>query len=585
MRIMNLSDNNMVLMLVFAMIPAYIIYISFYRYQISEKLYPFVIFLIGISLLLMYSLRSNHIIGSDTHVEYYLFLTTVDNLKWSQLGIDLLDGCLSISLLPAIYQIFLNLNPEYLYKILYSLLFSVSPLVVYLIARKYVSSSYAFLASFFFISQQIFLWTPSYARTNLAILFFALIIMTMFNDKISRFNKPLLFIIFTASMIVSHYGVTYVTFFILILTWIGTQILSRIIPLIKYPTTKSAGNQTITKQGRSIPGSESLIPMDDTQEPSQIRGGKAIPITMIALFSIMLFFWYSIIIGSTFSYGMRFIYNTFTEWKWFLDDNVGGQPVQAALGRTITILPQAIEFILNWLVIILMSLGLLTTIIKFRTMVSSPFTIQDKSSLLVNKLDYEYLMLSISCYILLIASVILPFVSEFYGTSKNYFNMMVPLSVFFIIGSMEIAKYFKAHPYWVIIAVLVPFFMSSTWATYQVFGNPKAITLNSKGVLYSSMYISDAENYSARWIKEYGDEETTIHVHGFTQNVLLSQGRIPYRRTNPKLISFYEEGKLINGYIYLRRKDLVDDEFVTTYATLFDGRNKIYANDNSEIYR
>jgi len=149
---------------------------------------------------------------------------------------------------------------------------------------------------------------------------------------------------------------------------------------------------------------------------------------------------------------------------------------------------------------------------------------------------------------------------------------------------MEIAKYFKARPYWVIIAVLVPFFLSTTGATYQAFGDPKAITLNSRGVLYSYMYISDAESYSARWIKEYGDEETTIYAHGLTRDILLSQGKIPYRQTNPKLISYHEEGKPIAGYIYLRRRDLVDDEFVITYPTLFAERNKIYANGNSEIY-
>ena len=111
MRIMNLTDNNVILMVLLFMIPAYVIFISFSNRKVSEKVYPAAIFLIGISLLLMYSLRSNHIIGADTHVEYFIFQTILDNLRWSQLGFGILDACPSISLLPAIYQTFFNLNP------------------------------------------------------------------------------------------------------------------------------------------------------------------------------------------------------------------------------------------------------------------------------------------------------------------------------------------------------------------------------------------------------------------------------------------------------------------------------------------
>jgi len=435
MRMMNLSNNNTVLMLLLVMIPAYVIYISFHRHQTSEKVYPLAIFLIGISLLLMYALRSNHIIGSDAHVEYYSFLTIVDNLRWSQLGIDLLDGCLSTSLLPAIYQNFLNINPEYLYKILYSLLFSVSPLVVYLIVRKYVGSFYAFLASFFFMSQSVFLWTPGYARTNIAILFFALVIMTMFNDNISRFSRPLLLIIFSASIIVSHYGVTYATFFVLILTWIGMSIIPRVWSGKKHTAPPAAENHATRGDPTLSPGQRSPPPRSDSPTataevpgPSQTWPGKIITITMIALFGVMLFLWYSEMIGSTFSYGVHFVYNAFARWEWFLAEDVGGQPVQAALGRTLAILPQRIEFVFSWLTIVLMSLGVLTVIRRFRTMVSAPFAEQGKPGFLVNRLDYGYLALAISCYILLIVSVVMPSVSEGYGTTKNYFHMMVPLS-------------------------------------------------------------------------------------------------------------------------------------------------------------
>jgi len=568
MRLMNLQDSNTLLLAVFAMIIAAVIYITINRRRVSEKVYPFAIFSIGISLLLMYSLRSNHIIGSDVQVEYYTFLATVENLSWSQRGFDLLDGCLSTSLLPAIYKGFINVGPEYLYKTLYSILFSVAPLAVYLIARRYVGGFYAFLAAFFFMAQQMFLWTPGYARTNIAILFFALAVMTMFIGDISRFNRSLLFIIFTASVIVSHYGVTYATFFILILTWIGIRILPGFLSRIR----------------KSFPRPPPA--RDDAWKSSHDWAGKGVTITMIALFFTILFFWYSEVIGSTFSYGVRFVYDMFAQWQWFLSGDVGGQPVQAALGRSMpeAVLPQRIEFVFSWLSVVLVSLGLLTVVRRHRAMVADPASGSDKDAFLVRRFGLPYLAFSIACFAMLVATVVMPYVSENYGPSKNYFQMMVPLSVFFVIGGMEAARYIKTRPYWVLIAVMIPFFLSTTGVSYQVLGAPKAITLTSEGPLYSDMYLSDAESSSAKWLKKYGTGGM-IYVHGVTRSILLGQGEIPYRHTNPELISRYEEGKPTPGYIYLRRKELIDDGFLTKYPGMFAGRDRIYANGSSEIYR
>ncbi|MDZ4246630.1 MAG: hypothetical protein U1D67_05890, partial [Dehalococcoidia bacterium] len=144
-----------------------------------EKVYPVAIFLIGVSLVLMYALRSNHIIDGDTHREYFMFLTTFENRYWSQLGFGVLDACLSITLLPAIYQTFLNINPEFLFKLLVSSIVAIMPLVVYLMSKRYIGSFYGFLASVFLISQITFLQAPSFTRVSVAITFFALAILVL----------------------------------------------------------------------------------------------------------------------------------------------------------------------------------------------------------------------------------------------------------------------------------------------------------------------------------------------------------------------------------------------------------------------
>lgn len=547
MRIMNLNDNNIILMVLLFLIPAYVIFVSFLNRRVPENVYPIAIFLISISLLLMYSLRSNHILGADQHTEYYILQITLDNLHWSQLGFNLFDTCLSISLLPAIYQTFLNINPEYLFKILYSLIFSISPLVVYILSKKYIGSFYAFLASVFFMSQKMFLWTPAgHTRTHIAVLFFALIIMVLFHDNIGKFGKRALLIIFAMSILISHYATSYIVFFVLLFTWAGMQILSRI-----------TSPQTRLKMG--------------------------ITSTFMALFLTTLFMWFSQMTGPTFRTGVHFIKQTFVKWEQFFVLEERGAFVQAGFGeggQYFNILPQRMEIAFSWLTILFIAIGVLVTMGRFKRMVS--FSGDEKPSFLMKKFDAEYLMLSIACSTLLVVTVVLPYIGKGYDTSRTYFQMMVLLSTFFVTGGIIVAKYLKSRPYLVILVVLIPYFLCTSGAIAQLFGFPRDFTLNSEGFLYDTYYVHDQENYSARWIKEYAGERTAIYIT--RGHLLVSQGKIPWSRVRP-LISTYQEGKEIDGFIYLRHTDIGDDGLVVKYPDLFAGKSKIYSNGGSEVYK
>lgn len=585
MHLMNLTDNNVLLMLLLFMIPAYIIFISFYKGEVPEKVYPIAIFQISISLVLLYSLRSNHIIDGDTHLEYFMFLTMFDNLRWSQLGFGNLDACLSITLIPIIYQTFLNIDPEYLFKLLFSSIVSITPLVVYFLSKKYIGSFYAFLASAFFLSQIIFQMAPTYNRTVMAILFFALALWVLFHDNISEFSKKALFIVFIATIILSHYGVAWVTLFTLFLTWIVMQILFGIVSHKRKLATLSAGDPpTFPAQGGS-PRRDNGTDHTATPEPSPTRLSRGLNITTITLFMVMLFFWYSQMTGPSFASGVRFTYNTFINWEWFLTEKAAGPVVQAAFGATpYSRVPQGIEFAFSWLTIIFIATGILTTMRRFKRMVSIPSFGDEKPDFLLKKFDAEYLMLSLVCCILLVATVILPAISKYYGAGRVYFQMMVPLSIFFVIGGITVSRYLKSRPYWVILAVLVPYFMCTTGALGQVFGYPRTITLSSEGFIYSSQYISDADSHAAKWLKEYSDAGTMIYTHEHDRSVLLSQGPIPHPKTS-QIIPKYEKDGKIDGYIYLGGSELVGGRFITEYPDIFAEKSKIYSNGDSEIYR
>ena len=602
MHVMNTTDNNIILMFLLFLIPIYVAYVCFLNHKFPKRMYPTVIFLISISLLLLLSLRSNHIIGMDVHREYYFFWTTLNKLYWSVFGHSTLDACLAISLLPTIYQSILNIRPEFLFKILYSLIFSISPLVIYIISKKYVGESYAFLASCFFMFQSNFLCTEYNARTNTAILFFALAMMTLFNDKIDPLKKRILFIVFMASCMVSHYSTAYIFFFIMLGTFVGIEILSK-----KY-TLK-----------------------------------KVISLTVVILFFAFIFFWYSQVTETAFNSGVVFIENTFTNLnRFFIEESRGGD-VQSMLGEGIIQkgIPHKIQFVFTWLTFAFIAIGIITLIRKYKQM-SFPELNFKKPDFLKEKFEVTYFMVALACTGLLAALVALPFISTSYGLRRLYAVAITILSVFFVIGGIMIAKYLnkafavlrvrgkvlmehffskertyakkrrnsfdksflskkrfgenalQVRAYLIILLVLIPYFLCVTGVMYNIFGVPRAIILNSKGEQSDVMLVHDQDAYGAKWFgKNYVRQGIcNVYVPDGGARALRTQCPILYKSINCQFLSQHEK---INGYIILRYYNVVDGLVVqstrgnptemTEYSDRFIGKNMIYDNGGSEVWR
>ena len=600
MHVMNTIDNNIILMFLLFLIPIYVVFVCFFNQKFPERLYPVVIFLISISLLLLLSLRSNHIIGMDVHREYYFFRTTLDKLHWSVFGYSTLDACLAISLLPTIYQSILNIRPEFLFKILYSLIFSISPLVIYIISKKYVGESYAFLASCFFMFQSNFLWTEYNARTNTAILFFALAMMTLFNDKIDPLKKRILFIVFMASCMVSHYSTTYVFFFILLGAFVGIEILSK-----RY-TFK-----------------------------------KVISLTIMILFFSMIFFWYSQVTGAAFNSGVSFVEETLSSLNEFFVEESRGGGTQAMFGEGIVKkgIPHKIEFVFTWLTFAFIGIGVITLIRRYKEM-SFPELKVKKPDFLKDKFEVAYFVIALVCSGLLVAVITLPHISIGYSLDRLYAVAITILSVFFVIGGIMIAKYLnkvfavlrvrgkvlmehffskertyakkrrnsfdksflskkrfgenalQVRAYLIILLVLIPYFLCVSGVMYNIFGVPRSIILNSKGEQYDVGYLSDKDVIAARWLGGHSAEKSRIYADSpGTHSLWLGYGKLSINRG-----SFIQNKTISNGYIYLRYMNVVEGKAypsvvygsrrsMTEYSHQFVNRSLIYNNGGSEVWK
>lgn len=583
MHIMNTTGNNAMLMALLFLIPGYVVLISLFHNQIPQKSYPLVIFLSSISLVLLLGMRSSHIIGSDVHREFFLFQQTLFFEKWQILEGSTLDSCLSISIFPVIYQSFLNTNPEYLFKILYPLLFSISPLVIYVITKEYLGDIYAFLASVFFMSQSTFIDTAANPRTTVAILFFALSIMVLLNGRLSEFKKRLLLIIFIFSCIVSHYSTTYIFFGVLLFAFIGVQIIYRLFANQKRSATKN------------IPLGDEQNVMDFTLQAAAPGPSKSyITLGVLMIFFVMMFVWYSQVTETSFDRGVGFLVKSMRSLQDFfiLESRQEGVAMAFGFGVAELEMPRKISFGFNWLTILFIAIGVLTTFSRYRQRVSlSSWNVDDSCGSLTKRIDILFLSLALICSAIMVASVALPFVSRGYGISRAYLLTTVVLSFFFVLGGMTVAELIRVRwKYLVVLVVLVPFFMCATGTMYQVFGLPGAMVLNSEGQQYDLMYIHDQESYSAKWLKSYTTDKAIIYGDFYSSHNIYSQGMI-----NSSIYAdlFIEDKKPIQrGYLYLRYTGVVNRKLldnnknwhnIMDYQNILKSNSKIYDNRGSEV--
>ncbi|MCL0097958.1 DUF2206 domain-containing protein, partial [Dehalococcoidia bacterium] len=594
MRIMNITDNNTMLMVLLFLIPAYVVFIAVKHNWVPDRVYAPIILLTSISLVLLLGLRSSFIIGVDAHLEYYLFRQTFCNGLW-QIGVigGPLDAVLSVSILPTIYHSFLNTDSQYLFKVLYPILFSISPVIAYLISKKYIENRYAFLASFLFMSQTMFLWTTFNPRTSLAILFFALAIMTLLLSNLGELNKKLLFIVFAFSCILSHYSTAYIFFFILLFTWLGMQIIPRLIPLQRRPTLLS----NPSTGGNLSNATDQATATAATLEMRQPLLRNLVTFGIVTIFFALIFFWYSQVTGVAFDVGVRFVSTSLQSLhEFFILEAREGGCVPAAFGYGLGYKesPRQIHFVFSWLTVLLIPIGVLTTLVRYRRRMVA-FRGEGKnlsSDFLSQRIDALFLVLALVCSAIFAASVALPFVFVGYGMDRAFMQMVVVLSPFFVIGGIEVARFLRAkQTYLVILMVLIPFFMCQTGTMHQMFGVPQSLAMNSEGKSFDAMYVHEEEGYAARWLKEYTDDGAKIYTDFFGGHWLSSQGMIRSGVYDP---SFIEDKEAIgDGYIFLRGVNIIGGKLLcrnvewhnlTEYDHLFIERNKIYDNGGSEVW-
>ncbi|WP_424714124.1 DUF2206 domain-containing protein [Methanobacterium sp.] len=205
---MNLSNNNIITMILLALIAIIFVLVIFDR--IPKKLYLFTVWIISISLIYMSSLISPYVWGWDIQNEYYLANLVLTYSHWNYMLPDAYNSMLSIVMLGPVYSILTHIDLDYVLKIIIPFLFSLLPLGLYRIFKiQTQDSKISFMAVFLFISFNTFyIELLSLTREMTAELFLICILLLFFERKFKP-NLILLMILFSMGLVFSHYSTAY----------------------------------------------------------------------------------------------------------------------------------------------------------------------------------------------------------------------------------------------------------------------------------------------------------------------------------------------------------------------------------------
>jgi len=562
--LMNTTLNNIIILTMLFLIPVYIIIIAYLRDRVHPVTYPIALFMIGLGLILMHALTSAHIIGRDVHQEFYCFQLTLANFHWNIYDYyNPYNACLSITILPTVYQVLSNMNPEYVFKLLFGLLGSILPLMVYTVAKKYLNHKFAFFASLLFVFQVFFIDIIGAVRQEVAIIFFFLsviVIFDCFGDK--KFEKSwvkkLLFLIFVSSMVVTHYATSYVAFALLV-------------PILLLPFLKNLYLE---------------------------RKITIINFEVLVIYFLIIILWFILYAKVQFLAGSEVIQSTVAATasatgvgggnEAFMNSREG--TVLSILGIGIKNLPNLIAVIVNDLIFLTMGIGLITLIVKYRRILKHKTVfIYDG----IRTLDSKLVLAGLLSVTLLAMFIILPSVSFFYGSDRLFFQLLIFTVPIFIMGADKIAeimnKVIKKPDLKVglILVLLISLFICNTHLQYEFTGIPFSPEYDKIGITRGELYIYDGELATASWIGNYraDDINTYTDAVGFTR--LFMSGV----KTNVVGINF--NNKTINGYIYMGNANVNEGKFydtidhqVTTqrFSYFFNNKSKIFDDGYGKIW-
>jgi len=490
--------------------------------RVSERVYPLYILVIAIALLYNRTLASPNLGGIDIHLELYFANLVKSAGFWDpsysvyNFAIGDYVAMLSVTMLPNVYSILLNLDTVLVFKLVYPIIVAFVPLGLYQIYKTQtkLSNRLAFLATFLFMSFSAFYSDlPVITRQEIGVLFFVLLAVVIMNEGLQESKRAALTMLFISSMAVSHYATSYLFLFYFAVLAIGSALIL-----------------------------------------SKNRQGKRRPLTatMVVFAVAITFGWYTFTSGGAaftafINSGNHLVASLTTMFSPLANPETASGVSLNVVGDSFTR-----RFAHYWQllteVLIIIGLALVT-----RHHRKTP------------KMSSQLLLLALASFILLLFIILLPAVSASYNTERFYLYALLFLAPCCIFGVEAIVDFTSGRLHVkadtavrltsaALIVVLVPFFLFSTGSISEVAERPSNIVFlpsSNRGDPYTvypnyqawSFLVptttSPADVYGSKWLGAFTDRSlvyadllTTAEVSSYgnvsPDDIILFRGDVEY---------------------------------------------------------
>ncbi len=564
-----LHGGNVLLLILLSLIVFIVILVAFGKF-VPARLYPVAILAIAIALLWHRSLISPYLVGGDVYHGLPYLKLVLNNSIWSSNLPSNANAMLSIVMLTPIYSLVLKLDIVWILKIVYPLFFSLVPLALFQAYRKQTGDKIAFLGAFLFMS-----WPPFFTslvgtmRMPIAELFLATSILLFVSKEMTPFKRATLLIIFGLSIVVSHYGTSYIYMLYLL---IGLSLL-----LLWRSSTAKDLLERIAVRFSKFRHALNIIPQSPKLADSSLSG-STLTVNYVVLFIVFGLAWYMYVssgspLNSIVGVGEHIYSSLRTEF--FSLSGRDAHVVQALglapmRGREVAWEIARIFQYITQLFIVIGILGLITNLHKTR-------------------FHLEYAAMSLVSMVIIGFSIILPYFALALNMSRIYHIALFFLAPFCVLGGIATFRWLfrvlRLHRprgdniflKLVVISVLVPYFLFTTGFIFQITGaTPISVPLS----LYKAdwPYYSESEMHASIWLSKT-PEDRKVYGDDYCRALLRYGGVSGVRKGFPPDIEVDED-----SYIFLRRWNVIHGEVLV--STRGQGRAFTYENlDEIELLK
>ncbi|MDI6723946.1 MAG: DUF2206 domain-containing protein [Methanobacterium sp.] len=493
----------------------------------------------------MASLTSNHLVGRDIYKEFYCFKLTLSSYRWDISNFyDSFNACLSITILPTVYQVLSNINSEYVFKLFYAVIGSIIPAISFNAFKKHIGTRGAFYASLLIIFMAFFVASIGSVRQLIALVFFFLAVMVLFDDKMIGVSKKVILILLMISIVLSHYATAYLAFALLV-------------PMLLVPFLKSLIKKLSGKKNKIVfKNFEVILP-----------------------FFAFVLIWYLLVAQVQISGGMYVLDKTSqvlqdTGFTGGFTEGTKDNMILAMFGIGINSIPNLISAFVHDTVFFVIMIGLITLIASYRA--KNP------------KLNIKFFIGILISVILLGLLVIVPNLSIHYPAERVFIQSLIFMAPLFVIGVEKISYVIKRpkSKYIVLFVLVISLFSCNTYLQYHFYGIQYSPYYENDGALRNEYFVYDQEIVGAEWLKNYQINGTEVYTDGSAINRLLL-GRIDLKYHNVIVNNQKLKGYILLRYINLYKgilmKDTTNIKDITYYEPVIKNSNLIYQNGRSEV--